>query len=362
MNPHITAILHKWYCAHKRALPWRETRDPYRIWVSEIILQQTQVVQGLSYYHRFVDTFPDITTLATASETKVLQQWQGLGYYSRARNMHHTAKTLVANWNGRFPETYRELLSLKGIGPYTASAIASIAFNLPYAVVDGNVFRLLSRLFALSAPVDTPSGKKQFEQLAQQLLDHKSPSTHNQAMMEMGALICKPANPQCTLCPLSPYCEAFAQQTQPYYPVKSKRIVRKKRYLNFLILKNNQQLALQKRTAKDIWKGLFQPPLMETETPADAASIEGLIEKHWGEKIAIQPIKQVKHLLTHQELHLYFYFIDWQKKQRLPSSLVNNELIFIDMEALNEYPLPKPLQKILLSITHKYKSGSDLLG
>lgn len=351
MKTPATLAIHNWYESNQRPLPWRESRDPYKIWVSEIILQQTQVAQGLGYYHRFLEAFPDIGTLASAPETEVMKQWQGLGYYSRARNMHHTAKTLVEKWDGQFPQTYRELLSLKGIGPYTAAAIASIAFGLPQAVVDGNVFRVLSRLFAIDTPIDTPQGKKQFEQLADELLDKDNPSTHNQALMEMGAIICRPARPQCSKCPLTPFCKAFGQNEQQNYPVKSKRLIRKKRYLNFLLITNTQQLLVHKRTDSDIWKGLYQLPLIETNTRATNAGMERLIEKAWNKKVSVKVFKDLKHLLTHQELHLSFYHLRWPQDQKFPNLLDDIPLEVISKEKINDYPFPQPLIQTLREFT-----------
>ncbi len=343
----LTRTIHNWYRIHKRQLPWRETNDPYRIWVSEIILQQTQVAQGLSYYHRFLDAFPDIASLAAASETQVMQQWQGLGYYSRARNMHLAARTIVTLHDGRFPAQYNELLTLKGIGPYTAAAIASIAFGLPHALVDGNIYRLLSRLFAIDTPVDTTPGKKQFMQLAQELLDKSDPSTHNQAMMEIGALICKPANPQCAICPLTAYCRAFAAGTQQNYPVKTRRPLRKKRHLNFIILMNQQQIALQKRTDNDIWKGLYQLPLIETESPATGGTVSRLIEKVLNRETTVKPLRRLKHLLTHQELHLSFFMVPWSGEQKLPPQLPGHPLEMVHLNNLSDYPFPQPIKVFL---------------
>jgi A/G-specific adenine glycosylase len=343
----VTRTIHNWYRVHKRQLPWRQTNDPYRIWMSEIIMQQTQVAQGLSYYYRFLEAFPHVASLAAASETQVLQLWQGLGYYSRARNMHQAAKTIVTRHNGKFPPHYKELLALKGIGSYTAAAIASIAFDLPYAVIDGNVFRLLSRLFAIDTPVETTQGKKQFKQLADELLDKSDPSTHNQAMMEMGALICKPANPQCAICPLTPYCKAFAAGTQLKYPVKAKRTLRKKRYLNFIVIIHQQQIALQKRTDNDIWKGLYQLPLIETEAPPTGQEMSRLVEKAFNRKITVKPLRRIKHLLTHQELHLSFFRAVCPQEQKLTNPFPYHSFEMVQLSDLNNYPFPQPVKTFL---------------
>lgn len=253
-----------WYLNNKRAMPWRTTRDPYRIWLSEIILQQTRVEQGLPYYISFTDTFPTVHDLAKASEEQVLKLWQGLGYYSRARNLHACAQYIVNHLNGVFPNTYEGLLQLKGVGDYTASAIASICFNQPTAVVDGNVYRVLSRVFGIDTPINSTSGKKEFKALAQQLIDPERPADFNQALMEFGAIQCKPKNPYCLHCIFNERCVALQRNKIPELPVKLTKLRIKKRYFNYLVFRSvSGETQIQQRTQKGIWQGLYEFPLLE---------------------------------------------------------------------------------------------------
>ncbi len=263
--PQVVAPLIGWYRAHRRELPWRETTDPYRIWISEVILQQTRVAQGLGYYLRFVGRFPDVRTLAEAPEDDVLRHWQGLGYYSRARNLHAAARQIVERFGGTFPATHAEVLSLPGIGSYTAAAICSIAYRQPYAVVDGNLYRVLSRLFDIDLPIDSGQGQRYFAALAQELLDTERPDLHNQAMMEFGALQCVPRSPRCTECPLSDRCLALARGRVEQLPVKKGRTEVKARYFNYLDLRCGAETVLVQRTGHDIWRGLYEYPLIETD-------------------------------------------------------------------------------------------------
>ena len=247
----------EWYEFNKRDLPWRETFDVYKIWISEIILQQTKVIQGIPYYLKFINHFPTIHKLSLAKEDEVLKVWEGLGYYSRARNMHYTAKYLVDNFDGNFPRDYKELLALKGIGPYTAAAISSIAFKLPYAVVDGNVIRVLSRFHGISIPYDTHKGKRIFQQLAQELLNLEKPDVYNQAIMDFGATQCKPKLADCNFCALNDSCFAFKNNIVDSLPVRSKKKKIKNRYIHFLIIQNENDVYIKKRE-KGIWKGLYE--------------------------------------------------------------------------------------------------------
>ncbi len=343
-------LIKEWYLQYGRELPWRNTTDSYKIWISEIILQQTQVKQGKDYYHNFLKTFPDAKALANASETQVLQQWQGLGYYSRARNIHHAAKTIVKQHNGLLPQTYKKIMTLKGIGSYTAAAIASFAYGLPYPVVDGNVFRLLSRIFAIDIPIDSSAGKKHFEHLAEALLDKNDPGTHNQAIMELGALICKPASPFCDKCPVAHFCKAFATGTQTNFPVKRKKPTRKKRYFNFLVIHSNKKLVVQKRSGKDIWQGLYQFPLIETDQKTSEEILRSNIAKLTGVRPKITRRAEKNHLLTHQELHTIFYNIEWPVHQKLPEyfNQLKNEIIpFKEVENL---PFPQLIKENLKNI------------
>ncbi len=308
----ISDIILVWYKKNRRNLPWRKTNDPYRIWLSEVILQQTRVDQGLAYYHCFVAQYPDIQSLALADEQEVMKLWQGLGYYSRARNLLTAARQVVDNHNGVFPGERTLLLQLKGVGAYTASAVASIAFNEPVAVVDGNVARVLSRLFAIGEPVNTPAGEKMIGQLADELLDHQQPGEYNQALMEFGALQCVPAaqNPNCPACPLNIHCLAFSKNSVAHYPVKLKKAKVKQRYFTYLVISHNGYTYIQQRTGNDIWKQMFEFPLIEHDAPAKAEELGGEIERFTGLQQKDAEISglsgPIRHQLTHRTLHARF--------------------------------------------------------
>ena len=259
-----------WYLQNNRELPWRKSKNPYFIWLSEIMLQQTRVAQGMAYYLKFTETFPTIFDLANADESTVLKMWQGLGYYSRARNLHFTAKQVANDLNGVFPSTYKELIKLKGIGDYTASAIASICFNEPNAVVDGNVYRVLSRYFGIKTAINSSAGIKEFKILAQTLLDTSQSGTYNQAIMDFGALHCKPQNPLCETCPFADSCVAFEKNLTKELPVKEKKIKVRNRYFNFMVIKTaDEKTILSERKGKGIWQGLYQFPLLESDKIID---------------------------------------------------------------------------------------------
>lgn len=307
----------KWYQANKRDLPWRYTRDPYKIWLSEVILQQTQVIQGLSYYHKFVKTYPKVTLLAKAPEEDVLKMWQGLGYYSRARNLHEAAKTVSTLYKGVFPKTFEEIRALKGVGNYTASAISSIAYDLPYAVVDGNVYRVLSRVFGINTPINSTKGIKEFQELANDLLIKKKAAIYNQAIMEFGAMYCKPTKPNCPSCIFEDKCFAYAHNKVNQLPVKIKKTKVKDRYLNyFLIIDDHDKVIVNRRMNKDIWKGLYELLLIETN---EKTSLKKLL-KHK----CLEPLiknctventhKEFKHILSHQHLHTHFYVLKYKGK------------------------------------------------
>jgi len=339
-----------WYNHTKRDLPWRELKEPYPIWVSEVILQQTRVQQGLEYYFNFMQKYPDIESLASAPEEEVLKTWQGLGYYSRARNMQHAAKTIQREHGGIFPADYNSIKNLKGIGEYTAAAIASIAFDLPYAVVDGNVYRVLSRLFGVKTPVDSSTGKKEFYALAQMLLDRKNPGEFNQALMELGALQCLPAQPLCPGCPLSAKCHAYINQTTADYPVKSKQVKQKVRYFNYLFIHDHIRLFLEKRGDRDIWRNMYQFPLIETLQRAEPEELIGgpawqaILGNQQFTLEAIYPEKV--HLLTHQRLHIRFYSV------RGEGIRASDRLISIPLERISGYPVPKPIAFFLSEVGH----------
>lgn len=326
-------LINKWFRQNKRNLPWRETKNPYNIWLSEIILQQTRVDQGLNYYLKFIKHYPTVVDLANADEKDVLNDWQGLGYYSRARNLHASAKSIRDNMKGVFPHDYSDILSLKGVGKYTASAIASIAFNLPYAVVDGNVYRVLSRLYDINTPIDSSAGKKQFQEIADQLIDKKNPGDYNQAIMEFGALICTP-QPKCTDCPVVSMCHALKNKTIALRPVKTKKTKVRDRYLHFMIYYDGDHTLLEHRDKKDIWQNMYQFPLIETSS-ADPAEIEPYITDQ------SKTSKEIIHLLSHQKLHVWFHHID-----RLPSTL-KPQWLKLKLEAIQDYPLPRVIDKYL---------------
>lgn len=309
-------LLIHWYSSNKRELPWRETKAPYYIWLSEIILQQTQVNQGLPYYISFTEKFPSVYDLARADESDVLKLWQGLGYYSRARNLHAAAKYIVEELKGEFPNNYKDLLKLKGVGDYTASAIASICFGEATAVVDGNVYRVLSRYFGIDTPINSSKGVKEFKALAQGLIDKKNPADFNQAIMEFGATQCKPQNPDCHVCPFNNGCMAFNKNTINELPVKIKSAKAKKKYFNFLVfISEDGKTVLEKREGKGIWQNLYQFPLIETNANVDVNTLETLIKAH--DLIKGRPFELslynkdvIVHKLSHQHLYTRFWVVN----------------------------------------------------
>ncbi|WP_026451113.1 A/G-specific adenine glycosylase [Aequorivita capsosiphonis] len=317
ITSHFSKKLISWYLLNKRELPWRDTVNPYHIWLSEIMLQQTRVLQGLPYYLKFLEAYPTVSDLANADEDEVLKMWQGLGYYSRARNLHATAKMVSQEMNSVFPDNYKELLKLKGVGDYTASAIASIAFNQPDAVVDGNVYRVLSRYFGILTPINTTSGQKEFKQLAQQLIDKKQPGTFNQAIMEFGARYCVPQNPDCANCIFNDNCVAFQKRKVSELPVKIKAKPAKTRYFNYMvILSENERTILQQRTGKGIWHKLYEFPLIETLEKVNISTLKKNPQfQVFSEKIKIESIslfneKPVIHKLSHQHLNTRFWIVE----------------------------------------------------
>ena len=297
-----------WYHANKRDLPWRHTRDPYIIWLSEIILQQTRVAQGLPYFLRFADAYPTVHDFANAPEDDILRHWQGLGYYSRARNMLQTAKTIVAEHNGQFPDSYHELLKLKGVGTYTAAAIASFAFNERVAVLDGNVYRVLARYFGVHENIAAPATKKIFEKLANDVIPAQNPDQYNQAIMEFGALHCTPLKPLCQTCPVQNGCYAFKNNLQQALPVKEKKKTMRVRYFTYLVLHHNGLLYMRKRSGKDIWQGLYEFPYIESAQPlATGLFMDEKITRHLPEGAVIENVsKEFKHQLSHQQIRAVF--------------------------------------------------------
>ena len=335
---HITKTLTSWYSVHKRFLPWRNTKNPYYIWLSEIILQQTQVKQGLPYYERFVSRYPTVFHLASAEEEDVLKLWQGLGYYSRARNLHETAKHVAHKLDGEFPSTYKDLIKLKGIGDYTASAIASICFNKVTAVVDGNVYRVLARYFGIRTPINSTKGKNEFKALAQEIIDVNNPADFNQAIMEFGAIQCKPKSPDCLICPLIESCFAFKNNEIKLLPVKNKMPKPVKKYFNYLVyISKHKETIIEKREGKGIWQNLYQFPLIESEKELELEEI--LANFNSNELITITRYNQesIIHKLSHQHLHTTFWIINTQE---LPTK-------GIKFETIHDYATPILIKKFL---------------
>ena len=344
----FTVRLLEWKEANPRPLPWKGERDPYLIWLSEIILQQTRVDQGLPYFERFRKRFPTVESLAAASDDEVFKLWEGLGYYSRARNLLETARYIAGECGGEFPDTYERIKALKGIGPYTAAAIASFAFDLPHAVVDGNVFRVLSRVFGLSTPVDTTEGKRLFGEWAQKLLDIEAPSAHNQAIMDFGALQCKPVSPACSACPMQSFCQACQTGRVSELPVKSKRQARRLRYFHYLILNYRGKVLLRKRTAKDIWRYLYDFPLVEADRPdpdlvclQDSPVWKALLGNgHPPAHRYSQPFQQT---LSHQQIIARF----WELELESPWATNGGEYLVEERENLTKFAFPKIVDRYL---------------
>lgn len=342
----FSKIIIRWYHKNKRDLPWRHTSDPYKIWLSEIILQQTRVQQGLPYYKVFIGKFPTVHDLARAKDDVVMKAWQGLGYYSRARNLHHTARYISTELKGRFPNDYETIKSLKGIGDYTAAAIASFAFNKPHAVVDGNVFRVLARCFGIHTPIDSTEGKKAFTRMAEQLLDKKDPGTFNQAIMEFGALQCVPQSPDCRKCPLKKSCKALARNEVDQLPVKSQKTKVRTRFFNYFVMRKQGKLLIRKRTEKDIWKNLYDLPLLETKkevrprltSPKGRKSTARAL--NLGNAHIVDVSKTYKHILSHQIIFARFWVVT-----DITGKIEN--CIYIADNQLNKFAFPRLIQHFL---------------
>ena len=330
----FAATLLQWFKNNGRSLPWRETNDAYAIWLSEVILQQTRIAQGMSYWERFMAQWPTVNDLAAATEDEVLKAWQGLGYYSRARNLHTAAQQVVEL--GGFPQTFKELKTLKGVGDYTAAAIASIAFGEPVAVVDGNVYRVLSRYFGIDTPIDSTEGKKEFQTLAQSLLPINEPADYNEAIMDFGATQCTPNSPHCSACPLCETCVASREQRINELPVKSKKVKQRERHFTYLYIEYEGKIAIHQRGAGDIWQGLWEFPQAEQLTSSEDSA--------WKNEAQLQQ-KGVKHILTHQILLADIYL--WRPKHRpqLPS-----EFIWIEKQDLENYALPRLIEILLKAV------------
>ena len=337
LQQYFRKTLLAWHADNARDLPWKKTRDPYLIWLSEIILQQTRVEQGLPYFEKFSQAYPKLELLAAASEDEVLKNWEGLGYYSRARNMHSTAKQLVREHKSRFPDNYPDLLKLKGVGAYTAAAIASFAFGQAHAVVDGNVYRVLARYFNIDTPTNETSGKKQFAQLAQELLDKTQPGKYNQAIMDFGATLCTPAKPACKHCPFHQKCQAFLSGQILNRPVKVKAKDKKTRHFQFLIIRYEDQVLLEKRKHKDIWRGLFQFPLIETNTSNPEELLQSAIRKMGFPLDILRQSPPFKQTLSHQYIHAQF----WELSCTFRPNTKESDFILVSMESLPKFAFPK---------------------
>ena len=332
-----------WYAENKRELPWRDTTDPYIIWISEIILQQTRVAQGYDYFLRFIHRFPNVTALAEAPEDEVMKCWQGLGYYSRARNLHAAAKSM----NGVFPVTYEGVRALKGVGDYTAAAICSSAYGMPYAVVDGNVYRVLSRYFGIDTPVDSTEGKKLFAALADEMMDKSQPAVYNQAIMDFGAIQCTPQSPNCLFCPLGGSCSALKEGTITKLPVKQHKTKTINRYFNYIYVRVGACTYLHKRTEDDIWKNLFEFPLIETEKDLSEEEFLACPQFHAlfaeGEVRMVRILlRGVKHVLSHRVIYTNFYEVTLPDNSSSFSSYQR-----VAVEDLDRYAVPRLIHAFL---------------
>lgn len=333
----LSARLISWYQENKRDLPWRNTTDAYIIWLSEIILQQTRVEQGLPYFERFAAHYPTVSHFAAATENEILRLWQGLGYYSRGRNMLKTAKQVVQDYSGIFPTGYDELIKLKGIGEYTAAAISSFSANEAKAVVDGNVYRVLARYYGVDEPINSPKGKKTFQQIADDVLDVSRPALHNQAMMEFGAMLCKPKNPACGICPVHLDCVAFKQNATTSLPVKLKSVKVRKRYFNYVLISDGETILMNKRGDKDIWANMYDLPMIETAEQLPPNDILQLPDAAvFGSNLTLLSYSGIKkHILTHQQLFIQFLIIQEKPRKLQPG------WFYCDTADLEKMAIPK---------------------
>ena len=330
-----------WFQTFKRDLPWRQTHDPYFIWLSEVILQQTRIDQGMPYYQRFVERFPTVFDLAEASEDEVLKHWQGLGYYNRARNLHHTAKVIAGTYHGTFPDDYERIRQLKGIGEYTAAAIASMAFDLPYVVVDGNVNRVMARLFGIQEPINTTAGKKAVKARAQELLDHEAPGNFNEALMDFGAIQCTATQPKCGICPLQADCYAFNHNQTAVLPRKEKKVKRRPRYFYYLVPANDQGLVIRQRGTDDIWQRMFDFPLIEHQ-PGESFATEELLELIPSPEGNPTYLGRYNHVLTHRDIFAEFYVIN-----SFGLGNISHNFIFVSWSELSNYAVPRLIDRFL---------------
>ncbi len=331
-----------WHQFVDRDMPWKKTQNPYYIWISEIILQQTRVVQGWTYYERFITAFPSIEVLSAAQEDDVMSVWQGLGYYSRARNILKAARIIMQEHKGIFPSRYDEIRSLPGVGPYTAAAVASFAFGLPYAVLDGNVFRILSRYYGEYTAIDSAEAKRIYAQLAQETLSDHDPAAFNQAIMDLGALICTPSNPLCNRCPLNQECAAFREEKVNILPIKGKKKALKDRYFHYVLIIRANSCAVQKRISKDIWQGLYELPLVESvSNRISQDSVRKLFFDRYNIDGSLRQMSQARQLLTHQRIHYNFYLFEEDAKGR--------QFEFVKVEDISKLAFPKKIKEFLFA-------------
>jgi A/G-specific adenine glycosylase len=335
-----------WYRNNKRELPWRNTNDAYLIWLSEIILQQTRVEQGMPYYFKFSEQYPDVKSFAAATEDDILRLWQGLGYYSRGRNMLKTAKLIVAQFNAVFPTSHQDLIKLTGIGDYTAAAISSFAVNEAKAVVDGNVYRLLARYFGVDTPINSTKGKKQFQEIADELINPNNAGEHNQAMIEFGALQCKPKNPNCAICPFISTCFAYQNQKVTELPVKLKKLKIRERFFYFFLMEHKGQILIKRRGNEDIWAGLHDLPSLEFIERTDFESLTSHhdFQSFFPDNVIIHAVSdEIKHVLTHQRIYARFVHIDSFKEE----AIAQNDWFLVNVDDLHQYGQPKLIFEFL---------------
>lgn len=356
MNPEkFAVILLHWFSANKRNLPWKHTADPYHIWISEIILQQTRVEQGLPYYNKFITIFPDIKTLANATESEVLHAWQGLGYYSRARNLHHTAKVILTRYDGQFPNKYQEVIALKGIGPYTAAAVLSFGFGQKYAVVDGNVIRLVTRILGIEDAIENKNVKKTIQHFVDNAIQFVPPADFNQALMDFGATLCTFLLPKCHICPFSEYCQANLLSLTTTIPFKGKKIIRQDRFLHFFeLVMPEDKIIITQRKEDDIWKNLYQLPLIETDkqNAVSNANVNNLLHHVFDQleidNVALDLVYVGKQVLTHRNIFGYFYKICLQET----AYKINKDHYLVERSKVSNFAFPKIL-------TEYFKHSSD---
>lgn len=343
---YVSNTLISWYLQHKRDLPWRNTKNPYIIWLSEVILQQTRVEQGLPYFNHFVDKYPSVTVLANASEDEVLRSWQGLGYYSRARNLHSAAKQVVKEFNAEFPTTYQDLLKLKGVGDYTAAAIASFAFKEACPVLDGNVFRFISRYFGIHTPINASSAKKEYISILNDIIDSTQPDLFNQSIMEFGALQCKPKNPDCSICPFISSCSAFKNNEVNILPIKEKKLKRSVRHFYYFVHRSDNTFILNKRTEKDIWQHLYEFPLLESKQELEENDVlnQAIHQNLISTEFELRGIsKKIKHVLSHQDIYAKFFEIHdphFQYQNR-------GKYLYIKDDEIRDFALPRLIEQYL---------------